>query len=204
MRLDSTAHRQVTNDARHRLWPILIMGMLVLLTLAACSTGSAETANEASTKEADEATNVVANIEATQVVDEFFGPTEEPTAYPTRMPSLNDLKLTTSLRSGDAPGNSVSSVQSGSTIYADAQIANLFPGQRVVALWKDSGNIIASSEVKIENERELVWIPLRWDVPGGMSSGTYAVVIQVIGPGFESGTPVELTTEIGSLVFRIT
>jgi hypothetical protein len=146
----------------------------------------------------------VADIEATQVVREFFGPTSEPTSYPTQIPSLANLTLTDSLRDQDTPGNRLYTVNRGSTVFADAQIANLNPGQRVVALWKDGGNVVATSEVAIENERELVWIALRWDVPSSVNSGTYAVVIQVIGPGTNGeGTPVEATTEIGSLVFEM-
>lgn len=199
----NTGRLPETSDRLIRRLQTLGVGLLLVTVLAACSTGNAETANEASTREAAESTNVVAEIEETQVVSEFFGPTKEPTAYPTRMPSLNDLKLTTELRDQNAPGNQLYIVSEDTTVYADAQVANLFPGQRVVALWKDSGNVIATSEVQIDNERELVWIPLRWDVPAGTPPGTYAVVVQVVGPGFEEGTPVELTTEIGSLVFEI-
>lgn len=120
------------------------------------------------------------------------------------MPSLANLRLTDSLRDQDAPANNLYRVSRGSTIYADAQIANLFPGQRVQALWKDSGNVIATSEVAIENERELVWIALRWDVPSSVPSGTYAVVIQVVGPGVDAdGNEIEIVTEIGSLVFQM-
>jgi hypothetical protein len=177
---------------------------LLVLTLSACSTGDADDANESATKAAEESTNVVADIEATQVVREFFASTEEPTPVPTVMPSLANLRLTESLRSQNEPDDNLYRVRRGTRIYAAAQIANLFPGQRVVALWKDSGQVIATSEVRIENERELVWIPLQWDVPSSLPSGTYSVVIQVIGPGVDAdGEEIELTVDVGSLVFEM-
>ncbi len=204
MRLANTA---LPASPRRQLprWAASSLAILIcVVMLSACATGDADREQEVATRDADRSTNVVADIEATQVAREFFGPTKEPTAYPTMLPSLANLKLTTSLRDQDAPGNELYRVSRGGTIYADAQIANLNPGQRVVALWKDSGQVVATSEVSIENERELVWIPLRWDVPGSVSSGTYAVVIQVIGPGTnDEGTPEESTTEIGSLVFEM-
>lgn len=183
------------------------MTSTLLLVLGACSTGDAEDAEVAATREAGRATNVVAAIEATQVVREFFSPTEEPPPHPTTVPSLANLRLTTSLRDQDAPGDTIYTFRRGdSPLYADAQVANVGPGQRVVAVWANSsGEVVERTAVGMENERELVWVPLRWDVPGSLPGGSYSVTIQVVGPGAnEEGTPTdEVATEIGSLVFRI-
>jgi len=175
------------------------------MALAACATGNADSANEAATREARKATNVVGEIEATQVVREFFAKTATPSPYPTVLPSLANLRLTDSLQAQDAPGETVYTFRRGSApLYADAQIANVFPGQRVVAVWSHDGQVIATSEVNVENPHELIWIALRWDVPSSAPSGTYTVSIQVAGPGTnDEGTPAEVTTEIGSVVFQI-
>ena len=172
---------------------------------AACSSGSADRANEAATREARQATNVVGNIEATQVVREFFAKTATPSPYPTELPSLANLRLTDSLQSEDAPGQTIYTYRRGSApLYADAQVANVFPGQRVIAVWSHDGQVIATSEVNVENPHELIWIALRWDVPSSAPSGTYTASIQVAGPGTnDEGTPTEVTTEIGSVVFQI-
>ena len=177
------------------------------MLLSACSTGDAEDAEIAATRQAEDSTNVVADIEATQVVREFFAPTEDAQPAPTVVPSLANLRLTTTLRDQDAPGETIYTFRrGGSPLYADAQVANVGPGQRVVAVWiNSSGEVVERTSVGMENERELVWIPLRWDVPGSMPGGTYTVVIQVLGPGTnDDGTPVDDdVTELGSLVFRI-
>ena len=184
---------------------MLLTALWCLAVLSACASGNADSANEAATREARQATNVVGNIEATQVVREFFAETATPSPYPTVLSSLANLRLTTSLRDQDAPGDTVHTYQRGSgPLYADAQIANLFPGQRVIAVWSQDGNTLQISEVNIENPRELVWIALRWDIPTSAPSGTYTVSIQVVGPGTnDEGTPADVTTEIGSVVFRV-
>jgi hypothetical protein len=173
--------------------------------LAGCAGGNAETANEAATREADRATNVVAEIEATQVVREFFQTTVTPSPFPTVIPSLANLRLTTSLRAENAPGDTVYTFTRGSgSLYADAQIANLSAGQHVVAVWSHNGETVETSEVGIDNDHELIWIALPWDIPGSASSGTYVVSIRVVGPGTnEEGTPADVSTEIGTLVFQV-
>jgi hypothetical protein len=185
---------------------MLLAACWCLVALAACASGNADSANEAATREAKKATNVVGNIEATQVVREFFAETATPSPYPTVLPSLANLRLTDSLQSGDAPGETVYTFRRGSApLYADAQVANVSPGQRIVAVWVYEGQVMATSDVTIESAQELIWIPLRWDVPSSAPSGTYTALIQVVGPGTnDEGTPAEITTEIGSVVFRIT
>ena len=78
------------NTARHpgptslpaRRWIIwLAMGCWCITLLSACASGNADSANEAATREAGKATNVVANIEATQVMREFFDQHTTPTPF---------------------------------------------------------------------------------------------------------------------------
>ena len=139
--------------------------VICLVTLSACASGNAERADEAATRESERSTNVVANIEATQVVQEFFETTVTPSPWPTAISTLVNLRLTTSLRDQDAPGDTVYSYTRGSgPLYADAQVADLHPGQRVIAVWSFDGQSVQTTEVGIDNERELVWIALRWDI----------------------------------------
>ena len=181
------------------------MGTCCLILLAACATGNADSANEAATREARESTNVVADIEATQVVREFFNDDRSPTPHPTALPMLANLRLTNSLREGDAPGDTISGYSRGSgPLYADAQIANLFPGQRVIAVWSHQGETLQTTEVGIQNRHELIWIALRWDIPSSAPSGNYVVTIQVAGPGTnDEGTPADVVFELGSVVFEV-
>lgn len=173
--------------------------------LSACASGNADGANEAATREARQSTNVVAEIEATQVVREFFGDEVSPTPFPTIVPSLANLRLTTGLRDQNAPADTVYRYARGSgPLYADAQVANVFPGQRVVAVWSLDGNVMQTTEVDIENPHDLVWIAMRWDIPGSAPSGRYVVSIQVYGPGTnDEGTPTDVSTELGSVVFQV-
>ena len=189
-----------------RRWCALLMaGCWCVVLLAACSTGNAESANEAATHEAGRATNVVANIEATQVVREFFEQKQTPTPFPTERPALANLRLTTAVREENAPTNTVYTYTRGSgPLYADAQVANVFPGQRVVAVWSTNGTVMQTTEVDVDNPHELIWIALRWDIPPSAPTGQYTVAIQVAGPGTnDEGTPADVTTEIGTLVFRV-
>ena len=206
MRSGSTALRPIRSRPRGvRGLQFVLIGMLAMASLAGCSTGGAERSEEAATRDAVQSTNVVANIEETQIIREFFAPTETPPPYPTVIPSLANLRLTTELRDQDQPGQTIYTYnRSGGTLYADAQVANIGPGQTVIALWMRNGDVVDTTEVNIENQRELVWIPLSWNNASSASSGEYAVVIQVRGPGTnDDGTPSEVTTEIGSLVFRV-
>lgn len=203
--VNTTRRPGAVSPRLHRRIGFAFVGCVCLAVLSACASGNADGANEAATREARQATNVVADIEATQVVREFFGKTATPSPYPTVLPSLANLRLTTSLRDQDAPGDTVYSYARGSgPLYADAQIANLFPGQRVIAVWTHQGNDVQTSEVGIDNSHDLIWIALRWDIPTSAPSGRYSVSIRVAGPGTDTeGAPAEVTTEIGSLVFTV-
>ena len=175
------------------------------MVLAGCSTGSVRDAAVEATQSAEE-TNVVANMEATQVVRQFFDPTPTPSPAPTVLPTLANLQLATSIGEQNRPQDQIYVYRrGGAPLYVAAQIGSLNPGQRVIASWRDSGgNVLHETDVAIENQRELVWIAQRWDVPGSLPGGTYSVFILVEGDGRDNdGKPARVTTEIGSLVFQI-
>jgi len=203
--LANTSHPQ-RPDLLRTARTVLVVGLLGTL-LAACATGNSESADQAATRAAQQSTNVVGGIEQTQIATQFFGPTRVPTAYPTQIPTLANLRLTTNLGDQNAPQQVLASYDSSmGTLIADAQIANLNPGQTVLAVWMKGSDVAFISQVEVQNERELVWIPLRWDGSGSASSGEYTVHIQVQGPGTnDDGTPApDIVTELGSLVFNIT
>jgi hypothetical protein len=204
--LANTGLRRPRHSHSARPWPALVgVALCCLILLSACAGGNAESSNEAATHEAEEATNVVAAIEATQVVREFFEE-RSPTPYPTVLPTLANLRMTHALRDQDAPGDTLYRYTRGSgPLYADAQIANLFPGQRVIAVWSFQGETMQTTEVGIDNRRELVWIAMRWDIPTSAPAGNYVVTFFVAGPGTnDEGTPAEVQFELGSVVLQVT
>lgn len=192
--------RRALRGARRR----LALPILGAALLGACATGNADDAGPAATEEA-KATNVISALEATYVVEQFFQPTPTPLPYATRLPVLANLRVTSDVGDQNRPADQLTVYDRSGPLYAAAQINSLHPGQVVAASWQDAqGNEVGSSTVDIDNDRELVWIALRWDGAGAAPSGSYAVVISVRGPGTGSdGTPRVVNTEIGSITFRI-
>ena len=162
---------------------------LLLVTLVGCATGSVEEARVAETREATRAA-IVADVQATNVVKEFFPPTS--TAEPTRtpLPTLATLTLATQIGSNNQPSNEVESVSQGSSIYAVAELHNLQSGQKVIAVWKTlDGGEVGRSEVPVDRGLGAAWVPLQWTVNVG--PGSYAVHVLVD------------DRELNSLVFRV-
>ena len=179
--------------------------LVLVLTLGGCATGNSESADEAATRDASQATNVVGDIEQTRVATIFFSPTMVPTPYPTQLPTLANLRLSTSDSGSSSPGDSISSYsRSDGTLYAAAQIARLHPGQTVLAVWMQGNSTEYTSQIAIDSDHDLIWISLPWPGSVSASSGDYSVHIQVFGPGTnDDGTPADVTIELGSLVFSI-
>jgi hypothetical protein len=188
---------------RARCFALISALCLLSVLLAACSTGNAESADEAATREAKQATNVVGEVEETQIIEQFFGPTTEPTPYPTQLPVLANLLITTN--PSDNGGQAIYTYnRSDGTLNAQAQISHLHPGQTVVAVWTRGSDTVSTSEVNIDNEHDLAWVTLEWSDSNSAANGDYAVHIQVRGPGTnDDGTPAEVTTDIGSLTFKV-
>ncbi len=182
----------------------LLTILLVLGVLAGCATGNADDAGPAATEDA-ESTNVVSDLEATNVVEQFFQPTPTPLPYPTRLPALANIRITSDLGDQNRPTNQCSSCSRNGPLYVAAEIADLHPGQTVVASFRaDDGTELFSGSVSIQNDRELVWIAIQWDGASSAPSGSYAAVVLVEGPGTDTdGEPVPVRTEIGSITFQI-
>jgi hypothetical protein len=145
--------------------------------LAGCATGDAVEQEAAETREATRGA-IVADVQATNVVKEFFPPTPSPEPTWTPAPTLATLTLATSIGSNNQPQNEVGSVNSGNRVYAVAEIHNLAQGQIVTAIWvnADDGEI-ARTEVSVDRGISAAWVPLEWTVNVG--SGDYAVQIWV-------------------------
>ena len=180
------------------------LSLVAVALLAGCATGNVADVGPVATEEA-QATNVISALEATNVVKQFFKPTPTPLPYPTRLPALANIRMTTDVGDQNRPTNQCTVCGRGVPLYVAAEIADLHPGQRVVASFRaDDGTELFSGSVAIENDRELVWIAIQWDGAGGVPSGSYAAVIFVEGPGTNAdGEPATVGTEIGSITFQI-
>jgi hypothetical protein len=181
-------------------WACLVLTAL----LAGCATGNADDAGPVATEQAQE-TNVISGLEATNVVEQFFKPTPTPLPYPTRLPALANIRMTTDVGDQNRPTNQCSTCSRSGPLYVAAEIADLHPGQSVVASFRAAdGTELFSGAVNIENDRELVWIAIQWDGAGGAPSGSYAAVVLVEGPGTDpDGEPATVRTEIGSITFNL-
>ena len=172
--------------------------------MAGCATGNADDSGPIATEEA-KATNVISALEATNVVEQFFKPTPTPPPYPTRLPAVANIRMTTDVGDQNRPTNQCMTCSRSGPLYVAAEIADLHPGQTVVASFRDdNGNEFFSGSVAIGNDRELVWIAIQWDGAGSAPGGDYAAVVSVEGPGTnDEGEPATVRTEVGSIAFRI-
>lgn len=154
-------------------WALAVLG----LTLAGCATGQVEEARIAETREATRGA-IVDDVQATNVVKEFFKPTATPLPTGTPVPTLATLTLATSLGSNNQPVNEVGSVRQGEQVYAVAEIHDLREGQTVIAVWTTAqGGEVGRSEVPVERSLNAAWVPLAWTANVGF--GDYAVYVYV-------------------------
>ncbi len=148
---------------------------LLLVVLAACSTGNAK---DSETYEQHEATRKaeLPIVQATTTARFFSG---TPTAGPTTTPIavLADIALATSVNGDGSPQNEVRSA-GGGTIYASAKVHNVTKGTLFTAIWgKPDGTEIFRSEVTADVSSGDQWFSFAWDGVGGQPSGDYAVFI---------------------------
>jgi hypothetical protein len=145
--------------------------------LVSCSTGDAEESRIAETREATRGA-VLPEIQATNVIEEFFPPTGTPGATRTPFPTLETLTLATQIGSDNQPRNEVGSVRSGETVYAVAELHNLAAGQTVTAIWATpDGDEIDRTAIQIDRATDGAWVPLEWRA--NVNPGSYAVYLWV-------------------------
>ena len=154
-------------------WALAVLG----LTLAGCATGQVEEARDAETREATRGA-ILDDVQATNVVKEFFKPTATPLPSSTPVPTLATLTLATQLGSNNQPSNEVGSVRQGAQVYAVAEIHDLREGQIVTAVWTTAGGgEVGRTEVTVDQSLNAAWVPLEWTANVG--SGGYAVYVYV-------------------------
>ena len=154
-------------------WALAVLG----LTLAGCATGQVEEARDAETREASRGA-ILDDVQATNVVKEFFKPTATPLPTNTPLPTLATLTLATSIGANNQPANEVGSVRQGGVVYAVAEIHNLREGQTVIAVWTTAdGGEVGRSEVGVDRSLNAAWVPLEWTANVGF--GDYAVYLYV-------------------------
>lgn len=154
-------------------WALAVLG----LTLAGCATGQADEARVAETREATRGA-ILDDVQATNVVKEFFKPTATPLPTSTPIPTLATLTLATSIGSNNQPTNEVGSVRQGGRVYAVAEIHDLRAGQTVVAVWTTAqGGEVGRSSVGVDRSLNAAWVPLEWTANVGF--GDYAVYVYV-------------------------
>jgi len=150
---------------------------VLILTLAGCATGSADEAHIAETREATQGA-VLPEVQATNIVKEFFKPTSTPLPTMTPAPTLATLTLATQIGSDNRPLNEPGSVPQGSQVYAVAELHDLSEGQTVTAVWTtSSGGEVGRSQVPVDRSLSATWVPLQWVANVGY--GNYAVYIYV-------------------------
>jgi len=154
-------------------WALAVLG----LTLAGCATGQMEEARDAETREAPRGA-ILDDVQATNVVKEFFKPTATPLPTSTPLPTLATLTLATQIGSNNQPVNEVGAVGQGARVYAVAEIHDLREGQTVTAVWTTAqGGEVGRSEVPVDRSLGSAWVPLEWTANVGF--GNYAVYVYV-------------------------
>jgi hypothetical protein len=154
-------------------WALAVLG----LTLAGCATGQMDEARIAETREATRGA-ILDDVQATNVVKEFFKPTATPLPTSTPVPTLATLTLSTQLGSNNQPVNEVGSVRQGARVYAVAEIHDLREGQTVTAVWTtEDGGEVGRSDVSVDRSLGAAWVPLEWTANVGF--GNYAVYVYV-------------------------
>lgn len=182
MHLAAIGRRGPTRNAtlahmRRRPRPITWAALPLVLLLAGCATGNATEQRAAETREATRGA-VVADVQATNVVKEFFPPTPSPEPTWTPAPTLATLTLSTQIGSNNQPTNEVGSVRQGASVYAVAELHNLQPGQVVVAIWRTSDGVeVGRTELGVDRGLSAAWVPLQWTA--NVAYGSYAVYLYV-------------------------
>ena len=182
----------VAFPAERRALTALCSGLLLLVVLTACASGSAEEARLGQARDA--ATDPdLPRQQATRTAERFFPKTPTPTPAPPPLPTVAELVMTVGF-GGDAPQGRYASVPADAgTVYAAALLNGVHDGQVVAASWVDAvGGTVNTSRVEIEADAGQRWVGLPLDLNGALAPGEYAVYLFVG------------ERRLGSLLFQIT
>ena len=158
--------------------PRALLGLMAVLLLAGCASGTAEEARRGQERDA-EASAALPRAQATHVVGRFFKPTPTPTKAPPAPPTLERLEVTTGLFSDNAPqGNYASVPADAGTVYVDALLHGLRAGHVLTATLTDAAfRPVATAQVEIDADAEQRWVALPFTLDGSLPPGEYAVFL---------------------------
>lgn len=158
--------------------------LLILATLAACSSGSAREAERARAEE-ETAESIVAGRQATYTATLVAQAT--PTPIPPRPPAVAALVLTNQINGDGSPvGEYEGFASNAGTIYLSAQVTGLREGTMAAALrdTSDQHNILAYNEVETNDSRGTTWVSIPIQLDGSLSPGDYPIWL-IHNPGEE-------------------
>ncbi len=161
-----------------------VVGSMLLVTLAACSSSSAREAERS--REGDATSeSVVSNRQATYSATLVARGT--PTPLPERPPRVAALVLTTQVNGDGSPVGEYASVPSNAgTIYLAAQLTGLREGRMAAALrdTSDQHNILAYNEIDVGGGSGSVWVTIPIGMDGNLAPGDYPIWL-IFDPGGE-------------------
>jgi hypothetical protein len=169
-----------------------LVGLALLVLLAACAGSSAQEARRGQARDAA-SSPVLPKAQATRTSQRFFPTATPPKPTPPPLPTLGSLVITLGLGGDGSPQGSYASVPADAgTAYAAALLRDVYDGQVAAARWVDAaGGTWATSKVEIEADADQTWVGLPLTLNGAIPPGEYAVYLFVG------------ERRIGSLLFRI-
>ncbi len=157
---------------------------LLLVTLAACSSGSAREAERSRDGDAT-SESVVSDRQATYSATLVAQGT--PTPLPERPPRVASLVLTTQVNGDGSPVGEYASVPSNAgTIYLAAQLTGMRDGRMAAALrdTSDQHNVLAYNEIEVDGGSGSGWVAVPIAMDGSLAPGDYPIWL-IFDPGGE-------------------
>ena len=165
-----------SNATRVGIW--LLASMALLLTITACSSGSAKEARRGQERDAA-VTPILPADQATRTAQRFFSPTPTPSPAPPPAPTLGSLTITLGNDGSGAPqGNYASLPSDTGTAYVTALLYGVSRDQMISARWNDAyGSAIDTPRVEIGNDAAQMWVSLPLGLNGSLPPGEYVVYL---------------------------
>jgi len=159
-----------------------VLCILLLVTLAACSSGSAREAERAQAED-ETAESVVAGRQATYIATMVAQGT--PTPIPPRAPAVSSLVLTNQINGDGSPvGEYEGFASNAGTIYLCAQLSGRREGRMAAALrdTSDQHNVLAYNDVDVDGGSGTGWVAIPIQLDGSLAPGDYPIWL-IFNPG---------------------